>query len=101
MTILNITTKISWEIHEQWKSWLLKEHVPAILATCLFERYQFVHLLEMDDDDGPTYALQLYAPTGEQVKIYRKHHLQEFDSKAQKLWGNRMVSFLSVMEVIN
>lgn len=101
MTILNITIKISWEIHEQWKSWLLKEYVPAILATSLFERYQFVHLLEMDDEDGLTYALQLYAPNGEQINVYRKHHLQEFDSKAYELWGDRMVSFLSVMEVIN
>src|ERR1041384_5124416 len=101
MIILNITTKISWDVHDQWKEWLLQEHVPQILATELFDRYQFVHLIEMDDDDGPTYALQLYSSSSDLLDDYRSKHIQRFEKKERELWGDKFVTFQSVMKVIN
>ncbi len=101
MIILNITTKINWDIHEQWKSWLLTEHIPGLLATGLFEHYQLVRLIEVDDHDGPTYALQLYTNSCQQLDIYRDFHQHHNEKKERELWGDRMISFQSAMEVIN
>ncbi|MBO9571188.1 MAG: DUF4286 family protein [Chitinophagaceae bacterium] len=101
MIIFNITTKISWEVHEQWKTWLINEQVPQILATGLFEQYQLVHLYEMDDEDGPTYALQLYSSSQDNLDSYRTDHIHRFEKKERDLWGDSFVSFHSVMRVIN
>ncbi len=81
MIIYNITTKIAWHIHDEWKQWLMSEQLPGIMSTGLFERYQLVRLLEVDDEDGPTYALQLYSSSIENVEEYRDKHLDEIDQR--------------------
>ena len=101
MIILNITTKISWDVHEKWKEWLINEHLPQILETQLFDRYQFVHLIEMDDEEGPTYALQLYSSSADLLDNYRSKHIHRFEKKERELWGDKFVTFQSVMKVIN
>ncbi len=101
MILYNITTQVTWAIHDRWKEWLLNEYLPEILSTGLFERYQVVRLLEVAEDDGPTYAVQLYARNSKDFHSYRNIHLESFEKKEQDVWGNNIVSFQSLMEVIN
>ena len=60
MIIYNITTLVSWPIHDAWKEWLMNEYIPELMGTALFSHFQVVRLMEVDEDEGPTYALQLY-----------------------------------------
>ncbi|TAD87180.1 MAG: DUF4286 family protein, partial [Bacteroidetes bacterium] len=63
MIIYNQTIKVSPSIDTAWLAWLQQIHLPAIMATQCFERYQLVRLLDTDDADGATYAVQYYAAT--------------------------------------
>lgn len=101
MIIYNITTKIAWHIHDEWKEWLFNAQLPEIMSTGLFEHYQFVRLLEVDDEDGPTYALQLYSASVENIDAYREKHLDEIERQEHTIWGNDIISFRSLMKVIN
>ena len=50
MFIFNVTTKVNWSIHEAWLEWMQTEHMPALLRTNCFVRYQLLKLHEQDEE---------------------------------------------------
>lgn len=101
MIIYNITTLVSWPIHEDWKEWMMNVHIPQLVSTQLFTHHRMVRLLEINEEEGPTYALQLYISNMANFNVYREKHLDEFRKKVQNEWGDHATSFASLMEVIN
>jgi hypothetical protein len=101
MIIYNITTQVLWAIHDQWMNWFRNEYLPAILATGLFSHYQLTRLLEVNEDEGPTYAVQLYTGSLELFYNFREEYAEDFENIQRETWGNNVYSFPSLMEVIN
>ena len=101
MIIYNITTLVSWPVHEDWREWLMNEYLPALMDTQLFSHFRIVRLLEVNEDEGPTYAVQLYLKNISDFKSYREKHLRKFQQKEKDAWGDYATSFASLMEVIN
>jgi hypothetical protein len=77
-----------------------EEEIPAMLASAFFYKYQMVRLLEVDDEDGPTYAIQYYAHTKEDYKKYLRAISSAVAEKARKKWGDRFIIFGTLMEVV-
>lgn len=100
MIIYNVTTKVDWTAHDQWLQWMKEETIPGMLATKLFYHYQFVRLLEVDDADGPTYAVQYYAHTIEDYNRYIKKIALWHQQKEAAAWGTQYVSFGTIMQVV-
>lgn len=101
MIIYNITTLVSWPIHEEWKEWLISEYLPELMTTKLFSHFQVVRLIEVNEEEGPTYAVQLYLKNASDFALYRDNHLERFQEKEKNAWGDYATSFASLMEVIN
>ena len=100
MIIYNITIKVEWAIAEDWENWMRNEHIPEILHTGCFNKYQFVRLLEIDETEGPTYAAQYFASQLSNYDDYLQHFAQNFRLKAKEKWGQRYVDFRTLMQVI-
>jgi Domain of unknown function (DUF4286) len=101
MIIYNITTLVSWPIHDDWRNWMMDEYLPELLATKLFTHFQMVRLMEVNEDEGPTYAVQLYMNDTTDFNSYRDKHLEWFQQKEKAAWGDYATSFASLMQVIN
>ena len=101
MLIYNITIKISWEIHDEWLEWMRHEHIPEVMATRHFFKSQLVRLLEVEEDDGPTYAVQFYAAEKEDYQQFLANYAAPLRERTFERWGDQFISFKSVMEVIN
>jgi hypothetical protein len=101
MIIYNITTLVSWPVHEDWREWLFSEFLPELMETQLFSHFQVVRLMEVYEEEGPTYAVQLYLNSTANLNSYREKHLRRFQQKEKDAWGNYATSFASIMEVIN
>ena len=101
MIIYNITTLVSWPIHDDWRKWLFDEFLPEIMDTQLFSHFQVVRLMDVNEDEGPTYAVQLYLKNTADFISYRDKHLRKFQQKEKDVWGDYATSFASLMEVIN
>ena len=99
--VYNITTKVSQEIAPHWLLWMQEEHNPAILNTGYFTAHQLLQLLDQDDSEGPTYSLQLTAPSRVQYDIYIQQFAPALREEAFRLWGNQLISFRSILEVVN
>ena len=100
MIIYNVTVKVDAAVAEEWLHWLNGTDAPQILATGCFWKYHVLLLLELNDAEGPTYAVQYYAHTMADYEIFILHFAADFQKKAAIKWGNRFVSFSTPMEVL-
>lgn len=100
MIIYNVTMKAGKAIAAEWLKWLLEEHIPEIMETGCFTDYRVVRLLETDDNDGPTYAVQYHAASKADYNRYMSLHATRLQHLSFKKWGDGYVSFQSVMQVV-
>lgn len=100
MIIYNVTTQIAHAIHSDWLKWMHEKHIPDVMATGFFTGYRFVRILEVDETDGPMYALQFYAASREQYDAYIEHHAEVLRGDVKKMWGENYFSFRSLMEEV-
>lgn len=98
--IYNVTIKVAQPIADAWLQWLLREHIPDILKTKCFTNYKVVRLLEVDDSEGPTYAIQYYADSKADYNRYIEIHAEEMRKKSFDEWGDQFIAFRSVMQVV-
>jgi hypothetical protein len=76
-------------------------HIPAVMRTGCFSHYHFVKILDIDDSDGPTYAVQYFIENKTQYDKYIDTHAAALRQDATMLWGQLMIGFRSLMEVVN
>ena len=101
MIIYNVTIKTDWSIHDEWLKWMLEEHIPEILATGQFHDYKMMRLLEVDEAEGPTYAVQYYAHDLASYERYIREHAPSKREKGTQKWGDKFIAFRSVMQIVN
>ncbi|MCW3113606.1 MAG: hypothetical protein JWR18_2002 [Segetibacter sp.] len=101
MIIYNITIKVEWSIAEEWLKWTQNEHIPEIIETGCFDRHQLVRLLQIDETEGPTYAIQYYAPTLTKYDYYLQHHASVLRKKVTDKWGQKYVDFRTLMQSVD
>jgi len=101
MFIYNITIKVATDIHQQWLDWMSEVHIPAILKTGKFTRHQLLRLREVDESDGPTYALQLFAESKADYNAFKAVHEATFSKQQRTSWGEKMLSFSTLMEIVH
>lgn len=101
MIVYNVTVKVEHAIANAWLQWLQQTHIPDMTGTGCFTHAVVLHLVEADDEEGITYAIQYHAP--DQAAYER--FLREFDDtmrkKAFEQWGNRFIAFRTIMQVVN
>lgn len=101
MVIYNVTIKPDWSIHDEWLHWMQQEHIPEMLATQLFYTYKMMRLLEVDDSEGPTYAIQYQAHKLEDYHRYVREFASIQREKGTKKWGDKFIAFRSIMQIVN
>ena len=100
MIIYNITIKVEKQIADSWLQWLLHEHIPAVMQTNCFVAYKVVRLLEVNDTDGPTYAVQYSATSKADYNRYIEMYSSQMQKQSFDKWGEQFIAFRSVMEVV-
>jgi hypothetical protein len=98
--IYNITTSVAGNIADEWVHWMVYEHGPEVIATKCFTKFQLLKLLHLDDAEGQTFAVQYYA---EDISLYNRYINDFAPAMRQKVndkWGDKLVAFRTVMEVI-
>ncbi|MBD0285824.1 MAG: DUF4286 family protein [Flavisolibacter sp.] len=100
MIIYNVTVKVEPHIAEAWLHWLRTEHAPEMIATHCFTEYRIVKLLDVEEYDGHTYAVQYFAPDLDAYKHYLKQHNAALQKKTADKWSGQLVSFSTIMEVL-
>jgi Domain of unknown function (DUF4286) len=101
MFIYNVTTKVDPTVHEVWVNWMQQTHIPEIMNSGCFTQFQFVRLLELDDTDGQTYAVQYRADSKAAYNLYIEKFATKLRNDVYATWGNKVISFRSLMQVVH
>lgn len=101
MIIYNVTINVDWSIHDEWLQWMKQEHIPNVMATHYFQRYQMVRLLMIDETDGPTYAVQYYLDSLETYNEYITTVAINQQQQSNNRWGALLVDFSTLMQIVH
>jgi hypothetical protein len=101
MFIYNVTTKVTWSIHEEWLAWMKETHVPEVIQTGCFTHATILRLLEIDEEEGPTYAFQYHAESKSLYNRYIEKFAPQFKQEIFTKWGSNFIAFRSLMQVVN
>ena len=101
MLIYNVTIKVDKSINDAWLLWMKEIHIPEVLATGCFTHHQFVKLLEVDEADGITYAVQYFAESKANYNRYIELYASNLRETGIKAWGNKFIAFRSLMQVVH
>lgn len=101
MIIYNLTIKVHTSIQNEWLTWLKEEHIPDILNTGCFTNANILQLLETDDTEGPTYAIQYRAESKALYNRYIEKFSDTMRQKSFEKWGDQFIAFRSVLQVVN
>ena len=101
MFVYNVTIKVREEIKKEWLQWLQEIHIPEVIATGCFYEATILQLLEIDDSEGPTYAVQYKAESKGAYNQYVDKYAASLKQKSYDKWGDAFIAFRSVMQVVN
>jgi hypothetical protein len=101
MIIYNITTHVEHSIHEAWLTWMKEIHIPEVMQTKCFTKFQMIRMLEVDETEGPTYAIQYYAENKADYSRYMELYAPAFRKSIIEIWDDKIIAFRSLMQVVH
>ncbi len=101
MIIYNVTIKVENSIAENWLVWLKDEHIPDVINTGCFTHAIILRLLDVDDSEGPTYAVQYHAVSDSLYKQYIENFSDEMRKKGADKWSNQFIAYRTAMQVVH
>ena len=69
MIIYNVTVSVENKIKDDWLKWMMKEHVPEVIACGLFVKAQINQVFSESDVDS-TFAIAYTSSSFEVFKLY-------------------------------
>ena len=101
MIIYNVTVKVDHGIIEDWTNWMRSTHIPDVMNTGHFLEYRFCRLLDQDETDGFTYAIQYLASSRENIEKYWERDAPRLQNEHSERYKERFVAFRTLLEVID
>ena len=101
MIIYNVTTNIHESVHEKWMIWMQNKHIPEMMATGKFSSARMVRVLIEEEMGGTTYSIQYTTDSKATLEKYYQEDAPKLRNEALKLFGDKMLSFRTELEVIS
>lgn len=100
MIVYNITYMISHQVHDEWLTWMKETHMPEMMSTGLFERNQMLRILEVDETEGLSFAVQFFVSNLDNYNSYITNHATALRLKGTQKWSNQVLGFRTLMEIV-
>lgn len=100
MIVYNITTKVTPAIAEEWLVWQQSKYIPEIMATYLCNECKLFRLIGVEEEDGPTFTLQLFFADMEKYEAFMNEYAQPFSKKSSMKWGHQSIAFKTTMQLV-
>ena len=101
MILYNVTTNIHESVHDQWMIWMQHKHIPEMLATGKFFSAKMARVLIEEEMGGVTYSVQYITDSKETLLRYYIEDAPALREEGEKLFGEKMLSFRTELEVIS
>jgi hypothetical protein len=100
MIVYNVTVKVELGINDVWVQWMKHDHCPKILATGCFHDYKMFRVMEDDQSDGMTYAVQFYAHSIGDYFTFQNIHYRGLQAEMKDTFQDKCMSFRTVLREV-
>lgn len=100
MVLYNVTVKVERDSAEAWVKWMKEEHMPELMQTGLFTDSKLFRLLDVDEEDGLTYAAQYFCKDMEAYETYIAEHAPTMRAKGLERFADKFVAFRTLMQAV-
>jgi hypothetical protein len=81
--------------------WMQHKHIPEMRACGKFSSARLVRVLVEEEMGGVTYSVQYTTDSKETLESYYQEDAPKFREEAEKLFGDKMLTFRTELEVIS
>tara|TARA_B100002019_G_C21179599_1_gene552932 strand:- start:744 stop:1052 length:309 start_codon:yes stop_codon:yes gene_type:complete len=99
MIIYNVTCNVENEILQEWLQWMLEIHIPDVMQTGFFLEAN-INKVMSSNDDGVTYAISYSCESIKKLHEYQLKFSDELQRKHTDRYGEKVVSFRTILETI-
>lgn len=100
MIIYNVTVTLDLPIEAAWVSWMTDEHMPELMNTGLFLKYQLCKLITEEDLESASYVAQYYLADWADYETYIEAYAPQMRARGLAKFGDQIMAFRTVMKVI-
>lgn len=100
MVLYNVTVKVEKDSAEAWVRWMKDEHMPELMQTGLFADSRLYQLLDIDEEDGLTYAAQYFCNSMEDYNRYIADHAPAMREKGLERFKEKFIAFRTLMQAV-
>lgn len=100
MYIFNTTYLVSDKMYGVWYKWLHEQHIPAMIQSGYFDKMQIAKVLTGEPQDGTSYSLQFHIDSLQDLKLWEEQYGEEFLNSFTKQFGEEVLLFSTILEVM-
>lgn len=100
MLIYNVTTGVDKKIEQEWLIWMKEIHIPDVMKTQMFTSHRIYKVLSSEESDTVSYAIQYAAQSIRNVEHYLEKFAPELREESKKKFGERAISFRTLLEEV-
>ena len=99
MIIYNVTVSVEQSVKEDWLKWMQDVHILEVMATGVFLKSQINRVMVQGDSDN-TFAIAYTCESMKNLHQYQLKFAPELQKKHVARYGEKAVTFRTLMEVI-
>jgi hypothetical protein len=101
MYVYSVTVALDRALESDWLNWMQQEHIPDVMATSYFERYQMHRIMDpVLDIAQVSYNVMYYIESVSQLDKYQKEEAPRLQKLHQERYGEQCVAFRSILKVV-
>lgn len=98
--LYNVTVSLDQEILEDWLRWMQEVHIPDVMATGMFLNSRMCRVLNAQDPNEHTYAIQYVCQDMATFHKYQVQHAPRLQQDHTARYKDRFVAFRTLMEIL-
>ena len=99
--LYNVTIKVEHKSVDQWKKYMMENHILDMMNTGCFESFKLNKLKFLDEEEGITFAVQYITESQAKFDEYLNTHAKALQTDHHLKFGEKAMAFRTVMEIIH
>jgi hypothetical protein len=100
MLIFNTTYLVADKMHGTWHKWLYEHYIPSMLESGYFDKPQVAKVLTNEQQEGVSFSVQFHISTMDLLESWNEKYAQAFLADFTKRFGQEVLLFSTVLEII-
>lgn len=100
MIIYSVTVSIAPHIEEDWKNWMLKNHIPDVMKTGVFIDKKMTKVIEGHEEGTINYNIQYTCKSIKKLEEYQNNFADKLQKEHGERYKDNFIAFRTVLEII-